>query len=73
VSGLIITLTGGESSLKDGLAAYQAAWKAFVVINHLEAFEHTLEPMAISWKVEHKVALFANLRMLGDKKKRTNC
>jgi hypothetical protein len=62
----MITLTGGPYSLKDSLAAYRKAWKAFVVINHLEAFEHTLEPVAISWKVEHKVALYGNLRLIGD-------
>lgn len=63
----MITLSGGTASFKTALSDYQAAWKAFIVINHLEAFEHTLELTAISWKVEHKVALYANLRMLGDK------
>lgn len=63
----MITLSGGETSLKTALQAYKSAWKAFIVINHLEALEYTLEPAAISWKVEHKVALLTNLRLLADK------
>lgn len=63
----MITLSGGTASLKVALSDHQTAWKAFIVINHLEAFEHSLTLAAISWKVEHKVALFANLRMIGGK------
>jgi hypothetical protein len=62
----MITLTGGPDSLKIALANYQKAWKAFIVINHFESIEPTWRPAAISWKVEHKVALYGNLRLIGD-------
>lgn len=61
----MITLSGGPDSLKVALAEYQNAWKAFIVINHLEPLEHTMRLVAISWKVEHKVALYGNLRLIG--------
>jgi hypothetical protein len=61
----MITLTGGPDSLKDSLVSYRKAWKAFVIINHFEAVEHDWQPVAISWKVEHKVALYSNLRLIG--------
>jgi hypothetical protein len=63
----VITLSGGAASLETMLEAYQAAWRAFIVVNHLESFERLLTPIAMSWKVEHKIALYANLRLLGDK------
>lgn len=62
----MITLIGGPDSLKTSLVNYEKAWKAFVVINHFESIEPSWQRVAISWKVEHKVALFGNLRRIGD-------
>lgn len=63
----MITLSGGREPLGVMLEEYQAAWKAFIVVNHLEPFDRAVTPVALSWKVEHKVSLYANLRGLGGK------
>jgi hypothetical protein len=62
----MITLTGGPDLLKTSLLSYEKAWKAFIVINHFESIESSWQRVAISWKVEHKVALYGNLRLIGD-------
>jgi hypothetical protein len=62
----MITLTGGPDLLKTSLVSYEKAWKAFIVINHFESIESSWQRVAISWKVEHKVALYGNLRLIGD-------
>jgi hypothetical protein len=60
----MITLGGSPETLKKALEDYNAAWKAFLVVRHLETLEHTAVPNTISWKVADKADLFAVLESL---------
>lgn len=60
----MIDLLSGRMSVREALDAYEAAWKAFLVVHHLESLKQIARPTTLSWKVATKTELFANLEAI---------
>lgn len=58
-------LSGGTTAPGIALGDYRVAWKAFLVVHHLDVLEHVAVPTTLSWKVADKTELFTSLMALG--------
>lgn len=62
----MITLGGATATLPKSLREYRDAWKAFMVVHHLETLEREVRATTFSWKVADKPALFTCLEANAD-------
>jgi hypothetical protein len=58
----VIVLSGGTEAVGHALTDYQTAWKAFIIVHHLELFDTQITATTLSWKVADKTELFADLQ-----------
>ncbi len=61
-----LTLSGSSESLPVWLADYTAAWKAFMVVHHLDILDSILKQTTISWKVSSRTDFLDNIAILTD-------
>lgn len=57
----MLYLGKGMESVVKALHEYEAAWKAFLVVHHLEPLSQLAKPTTLSWKVADKIELYRNL------------